>query len=218
MYITLDNCGKNYHRSWLFRGIHLHIPFQEEDQTALRLAVLGANGAGKSTFTLMLAGQTDPTEGKISWHDGQGKALSQSRWHEFIALASPGMELPEEFTLSEWFEFHGKIKGFQPRVSMDVILDICGFSKTTCSKQILTFSSGMKQRVKLCAALLGRQPLVILDEPLTNLDKAGNELYQWLLTDYLGSRALIIASNREDEWADHCTLKYTIGDTQLRAI
>ena len=204
MYITLDNCGKNYHRSWLFRGIHLHIPIQQEDQTALRLAVLGANGAGKSTFTLMLAGQTDPTEGEISWHDGQGKALSQSRWHEFIALASPGMELPEEFTLSEWFEFHGKIKGFQPRVSMDVILDLCGFSQTTRTKQILTFSSGMKQRTKLGLAFCANTNILLLDEPLSNLDSKGYEWYRNVPRNLLENRIVIVGSNLEGDETGFC--------------
>ncbi|MFM6952695.1 MAG: ATP-binding cassette domain-containing protein [Bacteroidota bacterium] len=218
MYITLNNCGKNYHRTWLFQGINLTIPVLSENQAPLKLAILGANGAGKSTFTLMLAGQTDPTEGRITWHDANRKSLPQTVWHKHISLASPGMELPEEFTLAEWFEFHQQIKGFQKSVSLTSILELCGFAKSTVSKQLLTFSSGMKQRVKLCSALLGNQSLVILDEPLTNLDTAGSELYKTLIEKHLGQRGLIIASNRDDEWVNYCTHRYTIGDSELKAV
>jgi ABC-type multidrug transport system ATPase subunit len=53
-------------------------------------------------------------------------------------------------------------------------------------------------------ALMGTESLVILDEPLTNLDVSGNQLYDNLLNTYLGNRALIVASNREDEWKTYC--------------
>ncbi|NBU04274.1 MAG: ATP-binding cassette domain-containing protein [Bacteroidetes bacterium] len=97
-------------------------------------------------------------------------------------------------------------------------MDLCGFPTATKTKQILTFSSGMKQRVKLCAALLGNQPLVILDEPLTNLDKAGADVFKTLIANYLGNRSLMIASNREDEWLGYCTHTYTIGEPHVKAI
>ncbi|MEY4464476.1 MAG: hypothetical protein RLZZ465_106 [Bacteroidota bacterium] len=218
MKITLNNCGKNYHRSWLFKDITLTIPIDSTSGSTLKLALLGPNGAGKSTFTLLLAGQTDPTEGLVQWHDTSGKSIPQSQWHKYVALASPGMELPEEFTLSEWFDFHQQIKGFQSGITKELILTLCGFPKNTLTKQILTFSSGMKQRVKLCAAVLGNQPLVILDEPLTNLDSAGQLVFTTLLSEYLNNRSFIIASNRPDEWRDYCTQTYTIGDSEIKAI
>lgn len=218
MKITLNNCGKNYHRSWLFKDITLTIPIDSTPGSTLKLALLGPNGAGKSTFTLLLAGQTDPTEGVVQWHDASGKSIPQSQWHRNVALASPGMELPEEFTLSEWFDFHQQIKGFQSGITKELILTLCGFPKNTLTKQILTFSSGMKQRVKLCAAVLGNQPLVILDEPLTNLDSAGQMVFTTLLSEYLNNRSFIIASNRPDEWRDYCTQTYTIGDSEIKAI
>lgn len=76
----------------------------------------------------------------------------------------------------------------------------------------------MKQRVKLCSALLGTQPLIILDEPLTNLDAAGNEVYRTLIQEFLLNRNLIVASNRNDEWVPYCNSSYTIGDAQINAL
>lgn len=203
MKIVFQDCGKNYHRTWLFRHLNLELDLGSK-VAPLRLAILGGNGSGKSTLTLMVSGQTNPTEGSIDWIDIHGNSISSSHWYKHLALASPALELPEEFTLQEWFDFHQSVKGFAEGVTLDVLISLCGFSNQTKSKAILTFSSGMKQRVKLCMALMGSESLVILDEPLTNLDISGNQLYETLLNTYLGNRALIVASNREDEYKKYC--------------
>jgi ABC-type multidrug transport system ATPase subunit len=210
MKITFRDCGKNYHRTWLFR--HLNLELDLGSGQPLRLAILGGNGSGKSTLTLMISGQTNPTEGTIEWTDNQGNSISSSHWYDHLALASTALELPEEFTLQEWFDFHQSVKGFADGVTLDILISLCGFSNQTKSKALLTFSSGMKQRVKLCMALMGRESLVILDEPLTNLDINGNQLYETLLKTYLGNRALIVASNRDDEWKSFCNQTLNVTD------
>ncbi len=203
MKIIFQDCGKNYHRTWLFRHLNLELELVDT-KIPLRLAVLGGNGSGKSTLTLLISGQIKPTEGSIEWLDIQSKSISSTEWYKQIALASPALELPEEFTLKEWFDFHQSVKGFAEGVTLDHLISVCGFSSNTKSKALLTFSSGMKQRVKLCMALMGTESLVILDEPLTNLDISGKKLYEDLLQTYLGNRALIVASNREDEYKAYC--------------
>jgi len=211
MKIVFQDCGKNYHRTWLFRHLNLELDLGNVNQP-LRLAVLGGNGSGKSTLTLMVSGQTNPTEGSIDWIDIHGKSITPADWYKHISLASPALELPEEFTLQEWFDFHRSVKGFADGVTLDKLISICGFSNNTKSKALLTFSSGMKQRVKLCMALMGTESLVILDEPLTNLDISGNLMYETLLNTYLGNRALIVASNRDDEWKSYCNQVLNVNE------
>ncbi len=63
MKIVLKDCGKNYHRTWLFRNVN----FEFEVLPGNSLAVLGDNGSGKSTLTLLLTRQIEPTEGIIEW-------------------------------------------------------------------------------------------------------------------------------------------------------
>ena len=62
-------------------------------------------------------------------------------------------------------------------------------------KQIRQFSSGMKQRVKLVLAFLSDVPLILLDEPTMNLDKAGIDWYLGLVNNFRGNRTMIICSN-----------------------
>ena len=63
-----------------------------------------------------------------------------------------------------------------------------------------TFSSGMKQRVKLCGAFLTNVPLIILDEPLSNLDQNGFDLYNELWNQSQDRKAIVVASNDEKEY------------------
>ena len=69
--VILENCGKNYHRAWLFRNVN----FQLDVFPGNSLAVLGDNGSGKSTFTLLLTHQIQPTEGSITWQGTDSKNI-----------------------------------------------------------------------------------------------------------------------------------------------
>jgi ABC-type multidrug transport system ATPase subunit len=62
------------------------------------------------------------------------------------------------------------------------------------------FSSGMKQRVKLAQAFFSDTPILLLDEPCSNLDQKGVNLYQQWLQELAGNRLVIIASNDEREY------------------
>ena len=71
--------------------------------------------------------------------------------------------------------------------------------KSAMQKQIRYFSSGMKQRVRLGQALFSAKPVVLLDEPCTNLDAEGIELYHQLLEETVANKILVICSNDEQE-------------------
>lgn len=208
MKIVLKDCGKNYHRTWLFRNVN----FEFDIFPGNSLAVLGDNGSGKSTFTLLLTRQIEPTEGTIEWTGTNSKDV-----HNLYSLSSPSMELPEELTLEEWFDFESHIKPFYPEVNLDYIIDLCQFSPKVRKKSILNFSSGMKQRVKLCHSFLTDAPLCILDEPLSNLDQKGIELYENLIAKFQSNKCIVVASNRIDEY-QFCKHQVLIKDAQLSVL
>jgi ABC-type multidrug transport system ATPase subunit len=110
------------------------------------------------------------------------------------------LELPEELTLIEWFQFQSKIKPFYDFVDLDYLLNTCNFSKKTANKAIGNYSSGMKQRVKLCLAILSNTPLSIIDEPFSNLDYEGIDLYYSLIEKFQQQKFFVIASNRSEEY------------------
>ena len=72
---------------------------------------------------------------------------------------------------------------------------------TSSHKAIKYFSSGMKQRLKLGLAFFSDTPVLMLDEPTTNLDAQGFEWYQNHVLEYSRDRLLIICSNQPQEYA-----------------
>ena len=84
-------------------------------------------------------------------------------------------------------------------VSIDNIISIVGLGEAV-NKQIRYYSSGMKQRVKLAQAIFSDTPFLLLDEPCTNLDTMGIELYHQLIDQYCNDRLVIVSSNDEIEY------------------
>ena len=68
-------------------------------------------------------------------------------------------------------------------------------------KQIRYYSSGMKQRVKLAQAIFADVPILLLDEPCTNLDTNGYKLYHQLIADYGKNKIIIVSSNDINEYS-----------------
>ena len=97
-----------------------------------------------------------------------------------MSLATPYLEVIEEMTLTEFLTFHQDFKPWIPGIDVPGIIDIIDLEASR-DKQIRYFSSGMKQRVKLAQAIFSDTPVLLLDEPCTNFDEEGYELYHRLI-------------------------------------
>ena len=130
--------------------------------------------------------------------------------YQYISLAAPYLEVIEEMTAVEFLEFHQKFKPLISDCTIPQVLSIVGLEKAA-NKQIRYYSSGMKQRIKLAQAIFSDTPVVLLDEPCTNLDQQGVELYQQLVRDYCEKRLVIVSSNDLQEYS-FCEEKISILD------
>lgn len=197
MKISLDNIGKRYNYEWIFRH------FSHNFTSGETYAILGPNGSGKSTLLQIIAGALSISEGQLEFLD-DNKTIAAENHFSRIAIAAPYLELVEEFTLSEFLHFHHSFKPLQKGHSVKDIAEIVGLKKAL-HKQIRYYSSGMKQRVKLAQAIFSDVPVVLLDEPCTNLDREGIHLYQRLVKEYCKERLVLISSNDAEEYqlADH---------------
>ena len=210
MKITLTDVGKRFNRDWIFR--HLHYEFTNGNS----YAIIGPNGSGKSTLLQVIAGAVAESEGKVDYFipaagvaDNAGQQSSHSgvplaveNFYRHISIAAPYLELIEEMTLTEFLQFHQTFKPFVAGVSIAQIIAETGLEKAA-HKQIRYYSSGMKQRVKLAQAFFSDTELVLLDEPITNLDLDGISLYRQLVKKCSGNRILIVSSNDQQEY-DFC--------------
>ncbi|HET9787435.1 MAG TPA: ATP-binding cassette domain-containing protein, partial [Pyrinomonadaceae bacterium] len=133
-------------------------------------AFLGPNGAGKSTTIRLLLGLLRPSRGDISLF---GQSLKHDR-REILARTGSLVETPslyEHLTAKENLEIPRRILG-APLSDIDRVLRIVGLENAS-RNLVKTFSLGMKQRLGLAHAFLGKRELLILDEPTNGLDPAG---------------------------------------------
>ena len=191
MKIVLDNAGKRFSREWIFRNLDYEFTIGKS------YAITGPNGSGKSTLLQILSASMLLNEGDVEWQND--KVLEPDIVHLYISFAAPYLELIEEMTAKEFLHFHSKFKTFINGFSVEEILSMSELSHAA-EKQIRYFSSGMKQRLKLAQAIFSDAPVVLLDEPCTNLDTNGFDLYYAWVREFCNDRLLIISSNDENEY------------------
>lgn len=187
MEVVLENIGKRYNNDWVFQKISFHI------DAGSRKVLLGHNGSGKSTLLKIIAGYITPSEGTISWHR-EGSVSAQTVYAQ-VSIASPYLELIEEYTAEELIAFHGKFRKL--RAGKQEILKRVNLHDHR-HKRVADFSSGMKQRLKLGLAFYTDSPLLLLDEPCSNLDAASVAIYKALLENAGDHRTVVIASNSDE--------------------
>ncbi|HEY0667056.1 MAG TPA: ATP-binding cassette domain-containing protein [Sphingobacteriaceae bacterium] len=200
MEISLENIGRRFNREWIFREVN------QTFVSGNSYAILGPNGSGKSTLLQLISGSLTPSEGLLKYRFSD-KDVDIEGVYQYLSIAAPYLELIEEYTLSELIEFHFS---FKKKVTDVSIVELLGFDRSK-NKQLKYFSSGMKQRVKLALTLCSDVPVLILDEPTSNLDKEGVEWYHQLINQFTLNRVLLIGSNQEHEY-DFCNHRLNITD------
>jgi ABC-type multidrug transport system ATPase subunit len=203
MTISLSNAGKRFNRDWIFR--HLTYTFE----AGKSYAITGPNGSGKSTLLQSIGGALHLNEGNVQF-SMLNVQCSNDEHFRYVSLCAPYLEVVEEMTVKEFLEFHSQFKSFLSAVSINEIIAIVGLEKAI-NKQIRFYSSGMKQRVKLAQCIFSDVPVILLDEPCTNLDAEGVALYQKLINDYCSSRLVLVSSNDEVEFS-FCKERLSIMD------
>ncbi len=192
MNIELSNAGKRFNREWIFRKADFVFNAPHS------YAITGPNGSGKSTFLQSIGAMLQLSEGAINYCDGD-KQIPIEKVYQYISFCAPYMEVIEEMTLSEFLQFHIQFKPFLANVTIHQVIEIIDLQKAS-DKQIRNFSSGMKQRLRLAQAIFSDTPVLLLDEPCTNLDETGIELYHTLVNNYCQGRLVIVSSNDEVEY------------------
>jgi ABC-type multidrug transport system ATPase subunit len=204
MKIELTNIGKRYNYEWIFRNINYEFTSKNN------YVILGANGSGKSTLLQVISGSTMSSDGVITYETNQNN-ITQEDVFSFLSIATPYLELLEEFTLYESIEFQKQFKPYYEELDSKKIIEILQLEKSA-NKQLKYFSSGMKQRVRLALAILSKTPVLLLDEPTSNLDKKGVDWYQQLIFQYSKERLIIVCSNQQEHEYVFCNKQLDLED------
>lgn len=205
--VKLEGAGKKFQREWIFRNLSLALT------QGSKTAIIGSNGSGKSTLIKCLSSQMPLTEGKLSFN-WQQKELAIEDVYKYLTISAPYLDLPEEFSLKEFLNFHFKFKVPSKGLSIQQLIEIM-YLENAVNKPINYFSSGMKQRLKLGLCFFSDSPLMLLDEPTSNLDERGIQWYRDLIHQYSGNKCILIASNDKREF-DFCEEIVSIEDYKLK--
>lgn len=202
MKITLSNLSKRFNYEWIFRDINYVF------DSGNAYALTGPNGSGKSTLLKIISGQLSPSLGTINYT--KQNPISVDEVFNEVSFCAPYIDLIEEFSFEELLVFHFSFKKIIHNYSITQLMELAELQKHK-NKPFKSFSSGMKQRVKLLTTLLSDTSIVILDEPTTNLDNTGVQWYLDLVDSVKSNRIIITGSNMEREYS-YCNHIINIAD------
>ncbi|OCT12263.1 ABC transporter [Paenibacillus pectinilyticus] len=178
--------------------------------------LLGPNGAGKTTFLKLITGLIRPDQGTISLFQ---KDLAEHFAQGMVQVGSMIESADFHDFISAW-QYLELVARFYPSVTtkrMEEVLELVGLRKVRKEK-IKGFSTGMKQKLALAAAILPEPKFVILDEPTNGLDIEGTVMFRKLikhLSEEKGT-SFLISSHMIHELEQLCNRVGIVVDGRLR--
>ena len=191
--IELEDVGRAYGERTALAGITLTL---EPGRT---LAVFGANGAGKTTLLRILATLLKPHAGRARV---LGRDLPADGWavRGRVGLLAHDPLLYRELSARENLRFHARLHGVdEARVAE--LLEVVGL-RARADEPVRTLSRGMAQRVAICRVALHEPELLLLDEPLANLDPGAAEAVEPLIGRNAGPARVVISHDVEHGLAE----------------
>ena len=188
-------------------GISLTIP------AGAVYGVLGPNGAGKSTLLRVVTTLLAPTSGhaRVLGHDVVREAHTV---RSLIGVTGQDASVDETLTGSENLRLFGRLTGLgrrRARTRADELLE--AFSLTeAATKPIGTYSGGMRRRLDLAVSLIGRPPVVFLDEPTTGLDPRTRGQMWDVVRDLVAQGSTVLLTTQYLEEADQLSARLAIID------
>lgn len=188
-----------------------NLSFEHEEGV---LGIEGPNGSGKSTLLQCLAGLLAPSSGSISWQNS-GREMKLNAIKQNIGYAAPYISLYRELSIIENLDFLSKLRKtktdqqYQNRLLERVELD------HVSDRPFGNLSTGQQQRARLAAALFTNPPILLLDEPGSNLDEQGRTLITDMVAQAKNDKKLVIlASNHKDE-LDLCDRIFSVKQEKV---
>ncbi len=190
--LKVSGLRRVFNRRTVFSGIDFEISGSDS------LTITGRNGSGKSTLLKILAGVLSPTRGSVELSLDE-KTITADERYGYIAFVAPYLQLYDEFSAIENLTFFRRVRGL-PIVPSTLVDLLSRFGlRERKDDPLRTYSSGMKQRVKYAFALLHEPPMLLLDEPTSNLDAEGIETVHQVIEEQEQRGMVIMATNNADE-------------------
>ena len=182
--LEASGLGRRYRRGWALRDCTFELP------TGRVCALVGPNGAGKSTLMGLAAGLLRPTVGTVR---GLGAEPGRSGAHPEVAFLAQDKPLYRRFTVEEMLRAGRALNQRWDQPYVERLVRMAGVSMDA---RIGTLSGGQRTRVALAVALGRRPVLLMLDEPLADLDPlAREEVLQTVMSEVAETGMTVLLSS-----------------------
>jgi ABC-type multidrug transport system ATPase subunit len=175
------------------------------------VAVVGPNGAGKTTFLRQLTTELQPTSGSITVF-GIDAVRDPHRAKALMGITPQEAGLFDTLTVTEHLELFGRLKGLRrtaARREVEQVIARIGLGGDQ-GRRVGSLSGGQRRRVLIGLALLGRPPLLVLDEPTTGLDPSSRLAVWQLLREAVSEGTTLLFSTHYMEEAERLSDRIAI--------
>lgn len=185
MKLSIKNVTKTYGKKCALNNFTL-------DFSAGVYGLLGPNGAGKSTFINIITGLVKPDNGAVFYSDESGSKL-----HEKLGYLPQYQSFYKNYSAPEFLKYMCALKNYKPdnlKKYCGELLDLVNLSDVG-NKKIGAFSGGMKQRLGIAQALIGKPSVLIFDEPTAGLDPKERVRFRNIISSLGSDRIVILATH-----------------------
>lgn len=162
--------------------------------------ILGANGAGKSTFLNIITDNIERTSGSVEYNGTDIIKLGAS-FRKKVGYTPQLQGMYEEFSAGQFLRYIGSLKGMKHsecKKQITELLKLVGLFEVR-HKKLGSFSGGMRQRVLLAAAMLDNPEILILDEPTVGLDPEERIRLRNHIAEISADRTVLLATHVVDD-------------------
>lgn len=198
MHLSLKNINYDIESKSILRDINLNL-------TEGIHALLGLNGAGKTTLINLIATLRTPKNGEILFNDKS--VINNPELIQIdLGFISQNIGLIQDFTVEENLLYFGMLKGCNYKDLKKSLNEIyANFDLIAVKKnKVSNLSGGLKQRLGIALSLINSPKIIILDEPLNNLDYYEREKFYFLLKEVSKKCIVIISTHLIDEIENIC--------------
>ena len=192
--LTTTGLGKRYRRNWALKDCSLAVP------RGRVVALVGPNGAGKTTLLHLVVGLLAPDQGSVTVLDAPAGTVETLPRVAFLPQDKP---LYDGFTVAEMLRFGARMN---PGWDQDMAVRRLASLDIPADRKVGKLSGGQQAQVALTVALAKRPDLLVLDEPLANLDPlARHEVMRGLMTAVAeGGMTVVLSSHVVSDLVDTC--------------